>query len=161
MLTRALKDDCWDVIMAGFNILNQSARERVLVQTRAKNIGVLWMFAVRRALHSPEVLQEVMRDLTAQGAVDANAYNADAPLDFLLTDGSATSLPDAAYRFCRDEPGIHVVLSGTESGASSGKRGVSGPFLPPQHIERLHRLFQRVDSVSGIRTSVTRNSIEL
>ena len=29
MLAQALKDDCWDVMMVGFNLLNQSARERV------------------------------------------------------------------------------------------------------------------------------------
>ena len=29
MLAQALKDDCWDVMMVGFNLLNPSARERV------------------------------------------------------------------------------------------------------------------------------------
>ena len=30
MLERALRDDCWDVMIVGFNLLNPSARERVL-----------------------------------------------------------------------------------------------------------------------------------
>lgn len=151
MLARALEDDCWDVMMVGFSILNQSARERVLAKTRAKNIGVLCMFAVRRALNNPEVLRELMRDLAAQGLVDTDTYDPDAPLEFLLTDGSATSLPDAAYRFCRDEQGIHVVLSGTgnREHLRANAASLARPSLPPQHIERLHRLFQRVDSVSG------------
>jgi aryl-alcohol dehydrogenase-like predicted oxidoreductase len=151
MLVRALEENCWDVIMAGFNLLNQSARERLFVRTQERNIGVLCMFAVRRALSRSETLQELMRDLAAQGLVETGAYDPEAPLDFLLADDSAVSLPDAAYRFCRYEPGIHVVLSGTgnpahlESNAASLRR----PPLPPQDVEKLKRLFQRVDSVSG------------
>ena len=54
MLERALQDDVWDVMMVGFNILNQSARHRVFTKTIEKDIGVLVMFAVRRALSRPE-----------------------------------------------------------------------------------------------------------
>jgi aryl-alcohol dehydrogenase-like predicted oxidoreductase len=36
MLVRAVQDDCWDVMMVGFNVLNQSARERVFAATQAK-----------------------------------------------------------------------------------------------------------------------------
>jgi len=50
MLQRAVQDDVWDVMMVMFNILNQSARERVLVSAKEKNIGILVMFAVRLAL---------------------------------------------------------------------------------------------------------------
>lgn len=67
MLDLALEDDCWDVIMAGFNLINQSARARVLARTQEKEIGVLCMFAVRRALSQPEVLQKLISDLIAQG----------------------------------------------------------------------------------------------
>ena len=52
MLQRALQDDVWDVMMVGFNILNQSARERVFPTAMEKNVGILIMFAVRRALSS-------------------------------------------------------------------------------------------------------------
>jgi len=54
MLQKALKDDYWDVMMVGFNILNQSARERVFPVTMKKNIGTLIMFPVRLALSRPE-----------------------------------------------------------------------------------------------------------
>jgi L-galactose dehydrogenase len=151
MLRRAVDDDCWDVIMTGFNILNQSARERVLSKTRVKNIGILCMFAVRRALSSPAALRELMQKLAAEGLVKTEEFAPDDPLGFLLEGGSAMDVPDAAYRFCRYEPGIHVTLSGTGN-AEHLKRNAESlnrPPLPQQHNSRLISLFQRVDSVSG------------
>src|SRR5207302_9349555 len=35
------------------------------------------------------------------------------PLGFLVREGGANSIIDAAYRFVRDEPGVDVVLFGT------------------------------------------------
>ena len=63
----------------------------------------------------------------------------------------ASSLPDAAYRFCRAEPGIHVVLSGTGSVAHLEQNIASllGPPLPEDAHARLVELFARVDTVSG------------
>ena len=57
----------------------------------------------------------------------------------------------AVYRFCRDEPGVHVVLSGTGSVAhlEANARSLDGPPLPSATVERLARIFARVDSVSG------------
>ncbi|MFX1590676.1 MAG: aldo/keto reductase, partial [Promethearchaeota archaeon] len=63
MLQRALQDDVWDIMMVGFNILNQSARELIFPETIKKNIGVLIMFAVRLALSNPERLKEVIKEL--------------------------------------------------------------------------------------------------
>ncbi len=57
MLRRALADDCWDVMMVGFNMVNQSARDVVFPAAQEKNIGILGMFAVRRALTSAESLR--------------------------------------------------------------------------------------------------------
>ncbi|MDX1934066.1 MAG: aldo/keto reductase [Capsulimonadales bacterium] len=149
MLRRAIRDDCWDVMMVGFNLLNPSARVRVLPTTLAKGIGVLDMFAVRRALSNPDALKELMRELVERGQVDPEAFDADDPLGFLLSE--ADSLPDAAYRFCRDEPGVHVVLSGTGNPEhlAANLRSLSRPPLSPALLERLRTLFARVDSVSG------------
>jgi aryl-alcohol dehydrogenase-like predicted oxidoreductase len=151
MLSRAVADDCWDVVMVGFNLLNQSARERVLVKTQEKGIGVLCMFAVRRALSNSEALKELMHDLAAKRLVNAADFEADDPLGFLLEDGSAQNIPEAAYRFCRYEPGIDVVLSGTGSleHLEANAESLTRPPLPPRHVEKLRRLFARVDSVSG------------
>ncbi len=151
MLSRAVQDDCWDVVMVGFNILNQSARERVLVHTNAKQIGVLAMFAVRQALSRPEKLRQTIAELLQQRLVDAGTVDQNDPLGFLVQDGSALSIPDAAYRFCRAEPGIHVVLSGTGNvqHLEENIASILRPPLPERHRQQLMQMFARVDTVSG------------
>lgn len=151
MLAHALPNGPWDVIMVGFNLINQSARDTVFPLTLAQGIGVLDMFAVRRALSNRDKLREVMASLAANGLVSPDAFDPESPLGFLTENGAATSIPDAAYRFCRDEPGVDVVLSGTgdvthlEENAAS----LNAPPLPPEITERLRLLFQGIDSVSG------------
>jgi len=149
MLTRAVRDDCWDVMMVGFNMLNQSARERVLAETRRRGIGVLCMFALRDALSRPDKLRETIAELLRQGLIDRDAVDADDPLGFVRE--AAASLPDAAYRFCRAEPGIQVVLSGTGSieHLEANVASILRPPLPDDVRARLVELFARVDTVSG------------
>ncbi|HXF64148.1 MAG TPA: aldo/keto reductase, partial [Caldilineaceae bacterium] len=155
MLQQALADDWmsdWmDVVMVGFNLLNQSARERVFPHTQAKKIGVLVMFAVRRALSNPTQLAATVQKLAADGAIDLDGLDPAAPLDFLLHPGGAASLTEAAYRYCRYEPGVHVVLSGTGNVAhlEENARALLQPPLPAGDVARLNRLFAGVDSVSG------------
>jgi aryl-alcohol dehydrogenase-like predicted oxidoreductase len=151
MLQRALQDDVWDVIMVGINILNQSARPRVLAETIRKNIGIQVMFAVRLALSRPERLKEVVRELIAKGQLDAFEIDMDDPLGFVITEGGAASIPDAAYRFCRDEPGTHVILSGTGSAdhMRANLESIERPPLPEAVTTRLRSIFRRVDSISG------------
>jgi aryl-alcohol dehydrogenase-like predicted oxidoreductase len=151
MLSLAVQDSCWDVMMVGFNLLNQSARERVFAHTQAQRIGTLCMFAVRRALSRPEALRTLMAELAGQGLVDVDAFDPEDPLGFLVQEGLAESIPDAAYRFCRWEPGMDLVLSGTGNLAHlrANAASLQRPPLPPVSVERLRRLFARVDSVSG------------
>ena len=151
MLQRALQDDVWDVMMVGFNPLNQSARERVFPRTMGKEIGVLVMFAVRRALSRPERLRETLIELIERGEVDAQEIDLEDPLGFLVHEGGAVSVPDAAYRFCRDEPGTHVILSGTGNPAhlQANLASFERPPLPVADRRRLEQLFRRVDSVAG------------
>jgi aryl-alcohol dehydrogenase-like predicted oxidoreductase len=152
MMTRAVQDDCWDVVMVGFNILNQSARERIFSHTLQRGIGVLDMFAVRQALSQPAKLQQTIAQLIEQGAIEEELVpDKSDPLGFLTRDGGAYSLPDAAYRFCRAEPGVHVVLSGTGNmhHLEENINSILRPPLSPQHHEQLMRMFAGVDSVSG------------
>ncbi len=150
MLQRALQDDVWDVIMVGFNLLNQSARERVLAETLRRQIGIQIMFAVRLALSRPERLKEVIAGLIAQGQIQADEMDGDDPLGFVLQ-GGALSIPDAAYRFCRDEPGTQVILSGTGNPdhLRQNLASIAAPPLSPEVTARLRHLFRNVDSVSG------------
>ena len=151
MLRRTTRDDCWDVIMVGFNILNQSARDRVLAAAQKKNIGVLCMFAVRAALSRPEKLRQTVRELIAGGKLGGVSIDADDPLGFVVRDGGAASVVEAAYRFCRDEPGMHVILSGTGNIAHLDENiaAMQLPPLPPSVRDRLVQMFRGIDCVSG------------
>lgn len=142
MLSPAVtNDDCWDVVMAGFNVLNQSARERVLAATQAKRIGVLCMFAVRRVLSSPSALKTLLTELVASGQLPHEALT-------VFPTGDITEL---AYQFCRDEPGIDIVLSGTGNPThlEANATALLGPPLPSAQRETLMRVFDGLDSVSG------------
>ena len=89
MLKRALRDDCWDVLMVGFNLLNPSARERVLQPAIERGVGTLIMFAVRRALSQPAELRKVVLDLVERGAIPSDGIDLDDPLGFLIAQDRA------------------------------------------------------------------------
>jgi aryl-alcohol dehydrogenase-like predicted oxidoreductase len=149
MLSPAVEDDCWEVVMVGFNLLNQSARERVLETTRRKEIGTLCMFAVRRALSHPERLREVLRELVDEGLIEAD--NHEDPLAFLVAPGVADSVTGASYRFCRWEPGLDLILSGTgnvEHLRQNANWINRGP-LPEDSANRLRQMFAKVDHIAG------------
>jgi len=151
MLERALKDDVWDVMMVGFNILNQSARERVLVQAIEKNIGILIMFAVRLALSRPQRFKECIDELIEKKQLDPNEIDRSDPLGFVTHIGGAVNLVDAAYRFCRYEPGTHVILSGTGNldHMKANLESILRPSLPENDLTKLKSIFRNVDSISG------------
>jgi len=151
MLQKALHDDFWDTMMVGYNIINQSARERVLMKALEKNIGIINMYAVRIALSNPEYLKQVIRELIEKKEINASDINGDNPLDFLIHEGGATSIVDAAYRFCRYETGINVVLSGTGNmdHLKANIESFSRPPLPRADVERLKYIFKNVDSALG------------
>jgi L-galactose dehydrogenase len=104
---------------------------------------------VRRALSRPDRLRELLQDLAAREKISREL--AEAGLDFLIGANRAVSLPDAAYRFCRDEPGAHVVLSGTSSEEHllENVHSLERPPLPAELRARVIELFRHVDDVSG------------
>ena len=146
MLSQAVRDDLWEVVMVGFSLLNPSARDRVLPTTRERGIGTLGMFAVRRALSSPEALQGLVAKMIDEGTIGGEGIDRDDPLGFLGPD-----LQDAAYRFCLHEPGLDVILSGTGNPGHlrQNVRSLSGPPLPQEVKTRLKAIFGAVDSVTG------------
>jgi L-galactose dehydrogenase len=151
MFAIALPEDIFDVIMTGYNILNPSAAKRVLPPAREKNLGVLTMFAVRKALHNAEQLALDIDRILEKGQADPALINREAPLEFLTREGAATSIMDAAYRFCRHTPGIDVVLTGTGSKAHllENLASLEKPPLPREILEKIEALFGNVDCVSG------------
>lgn len=151
MLRQSLKEDLWDVVMVGFNLLNPSARKTIFPLTTEKRVGMLDMFAVRRALSQPERLKGVVADLLDRGVVRRNAVNPDDPLDFVLREGGAATLPEAAYRFCRHQAGVDVVLTGTGNPAhlNSNVESILKPPLPEAVLWKLEEIFGRIDYLTG------------
>jgi aryl-alcohol dehydrogenase-like predicted oxidoreductase len=150
MLELALPDDHFDVIMVGFSLLNPSARRRVLPQALSHNVGTLIMYAVRRALSQPDELEALIDQLVQRGDVDLADLRGHA-LEFVSEHPDVTSLVQAAYRFCRHEPGARVVLTGTSSAShlTQNVASINAPVLPREVLDRLQEIFGSVDSVSG------------
>jgi L-galactose dehydrogenase len=138
-------------MMIGFNFLNPSASEHLFPTMQAKGIGVLGMFAVRRALSHPEVLREVLKELIAHDFVKGDSINLDTLTPILPAGTSEEDLTDIAYRFCRDTPGVDVVLSGTGNPAhlEANIRSLTAPPLEENHRTALLHLFAKVNHLSG------------
>lgn len=151
MLSRALEDTHWDVVMTGFNLINPSARGRVFARSEAQGTGTLVMFAVRRALSDPEALTALLGDLMARDLLAPDALDPADPLGFLRTLGGAQSVVDGAYRFCRHEPGAHVILTGTGKIEHLRRNvaSINSAALEPRCLSELEKLFGTIDSVSG------------
>jgi L-galactose dehydrogenase len=114
MYQRALaEDDIWDTAMVAFSMMHQNVRISVLPKTVEKKVGTLIMFAVRGIFAQPERLKNEVRALAADGLLPKWLGDLPEPLSFLVHEGGANSIIDAAYRFVRDEPGVDVVLFGT------------------------------------------------
>jgi aryl-alcohol dehydrogenase-like predicted oxidoreductase len=151
MLRDGLKADLWDVVMVGFNLLNPSARKSVFPQTLEKQVGVLNMFAVRRALSQAERLKSIFQDLMRKGAVPAGSGNAEDLLDLVLRESDAATLPEAAYRFCRHERAVDVVLTGTGNPEhlKANVESILKPALPKPVLQKLEELFGHLDYLTG------------
>ena len=142
MLLRAVEEPVWEVFMLAFHMMHQTARARLLERTRANGVGTLCMFAVRNIFSRPEVLEQTMADLAAEGSVPKSLAAQD-PLGFLVHAAGAESVVDAAYRFARHEPGIDVVLFGTShvEHLRANVASLLRPPLPSADVARLYELF--------------------
>ena len=151
MLQRGLKENLWDVVMVGFNLLNPSARATVFSTTRDKGVGVLNMFAVRRALSQPERLQAIIADLIQKRAISPTNMNVEGLVDFMLRESNARTLPEVAYRFCRHERGVDVVLTGTGNPEHlrANVQSILNPALPRAVLEKLEAIFGSLDTLTG------------
>jgi aryl-alcohol dehydrogenase-like predicted oxidoreductase len=151
MLKLALPDDYFDVVMVGFNLINPSARDCVFPLTRQNNVATQIMFAVRRALSKPEALAEVVDRLIENGDIEASLVDADAALGFVEGHKEVASIVQAAYRFCRHEPGATIILTGTGSEVHLKQNidSILAEPLPAEITSRLTEIFGKVDSVSG------------
>jgi L-galactose dehydrogenase len=151
LLRAALPGNEFDVVMVGFNLLNQSARKTIFPLTMQNDVGTLIMFAVRRGLNSAENTREAVAELIEKGEVDPALINPDDPLDFLRDMPGVGSQVEAAYRYCRHEPGAHVILTGTGSAAhlEENVASILAPPLPGEALAKLEAIFGEATSASA------------
>jgi len=104
---------------------------------------------VRRALSNPARLRETVAELIKRGEVDPAVVDLDDPLGFVERAGE--SVIDIAYRYCRHEPGVSVVLTGTGSTEHLAQNvtAISGPPIPGGLFRQLDRAFGQVCSTSA------------
>ena len=146
---RAANDAPWDTAMFAFNLMAQVARQQVFPGTLQNRIGTLMMFAVRSIFARPEQLAATVKDLAAAGKIPAYLAESNDPLGFLVHDGGASSVTDAAYRYVRHEPGVDVVLFGTGDAdhLRSNIASILKPPLPDADRAKLAALFGHLRGV--------------
>ena len=151
MLRRAVPVGCFDVVMVGFNFLNAGARDQVFPDCLRHDVGTQVMHAVRRALSNPAVLMQNIEQLVSTGEIEKGVVSDDDPLKFLTDHPGVKSVVEAAYRYCRYEPGVSLVLTGTGSAdhLTSNVKALTAPPLPLELMLELDRVFGKVRSVSG------------
>jgi aryl-alcohol dehydrogenase-like predicted oxidoreductase len=93
MLRAAVADARFEAVMVGFNLDNRSAAETVLPAAAAAGTATIGMF-VLRGLRSHDPAR-------------------DDRLQALCAEAGLGSLAELAYRYCRHQPGLDVVLTGT------------------------------------------------
>lgn len=141
-LTAALADDIWATMMVGYNLLTPMPEEHVLPEAKRRDVGILVMCAVRRAIARPEKLSELIAGLKASGELAEDAVPTDAPLDWLVR-GDVPSVTAAAYRYAAGHPGVSTVLTGTANvhHLEQNVSDVLGPPLPESDRRRIVELF--------------------
>lgn len=148
-MQRVAKDPVWESVMLGFHMMHQNARRLVFPDTIANGTGTLLMFVVRNIFSQPDYLRSTVKELVEDGKLPAEMAKSDNPLGFLIHEGGASSLTDAAYRFVRHEPGVHVVLFGTGNPAhvETNIASILKPALPKADAEKLAKLFGHLEGV--------------
>jgi aryl-alcohol dehydrogenase-like predicted oxidoreductase len=143
MLKRAVNDAVWEVYMTGFHMMHQVARQNVFPATQKKGIGTLLMFAVRSIFADPPRVAREMKALADRGLVERWLGETNDPLGFLVHEGGAANMIEAAYRYARHEPGVDVVLFGTGDAEHLRKNVASllKPPLPQADREKIAKLF--------------------
>ncbi len=149
MLTRAVREAPWEVTMLAYSLVNQGARHRIFPVTQRRGVGTLLMFVVRNIFSNAAHRRDVFAKLVEQGQLDASILAEGDPLAFLISEGAAESITDAAYRYARHEKGADVILFGTGDKAhvKDNIESILRPSLATPIIERLHALFGHLTGV--------------
>ena len=145
MFPMALADDHFDTAMVGYNMISPTAERRVLPMCRERNVGVICMVAVRRALSRPEALAERIAYAKDRGLIERDSVPDDDPLGWLVK-GRVASLPAAAYKYVASHPAMGTVLTGTANieHLEANVKAILGPPLPEDDMARLRDIFGAV-----------------
>jgi aryl-alcohol dehydrogenase-like predicted oxidoreductase len=149
MLSHAVAEEPWEVVMLAFSLMNQGARQKIFPTTERRGVGTLLMFVVRNIFSNDAYRADVLAELVKDGHLDASILADGDPLAFLTKDGVAESITDAAYRYVRHTPGVDVVLFGTGSKVhvADNVASILRSPLPVPVVERLHTAFGHLTGV--------------
>ena len=149
MLARATAEAPWEVVMLAYSLVNQGARRNIFPVTKRRGVGTLLMFVVRNIFSNDAYRRAVFAKLVEDGRLDASVVADGDPLDFLVSEGGAASITDAAYRYARHEDGADVILFGTGNQAhvKANIESILRPPLPAPVVERLHATFGHLTGV--------------
>jgi aryl-alcohol dehydrogenase-like predicted oxidoreductase len=141
-LERAVREDLFDVMMIGHNLISPGGLRNVMPQAQERGIGIVVMCAVRTIIVRPDMLRETLRQWKEAGALPRDAVADDAPLDWVQGPG-VESIADAAYKFAAESPAVGSVLTGTASieHLDANARAILGPALPSDISGRLQDTF--------------------
>ncbi len=150
VLQRAVKDNLFDTVMVGYNLLNQTAEKTVFPLCDAHKVGVLIMIAVRRALSRVEVLEKTIADLKKKDVIPRDELPDKNPLGWLVKDG-VESVTAAAYKFAAASKAVSTVITGTSklSHLRSNVDAILGPPLPSDDMARLNGIFGHISESLG------------
>ncbi len=145
MFPMALADDHFDTAMVGYNMISPTAEQSVLPMCHEKNVGVICMVAVRRALSRPDVLAERIAYAKEKGLIERDSVPDVDPLGWLVK-GHVDSLPAAAYKYVASHPAMGTVLTGTANidHLEANVKAILGPPLPDDDMARLRKIFGAV-----------------
>lgn len=143
MLSKAVPDGPFEVIALAYNMMNQSGHNEILPKAREKGIGSMAMFVVRAVFSVPGRLKRDVDARVKTGELPAWMGETDNPLDFLLHEGGANNIIDAAYRYVRHKDCTDVVLFGTGDPVhmDCNIKSILRPPLPQVDIDKLEDLF--------------------
>jgi len=150
-LETASADGIFDVLMTGCNFFNQGSRENVFPQAIKNDIAIEIMGSARGPYSRPDLLRNEVARLITDGSLSPDGVDVDDALGFLVGSDHAPTLAEAAYRFARYEPGVHVVLVGTgdithlEENIASLHRGP----LPDDDLARLRATYGHLRVTRG------------
>ena len=140
MIQRSFEDDCFDVIMLAYHIMNQNAEQLVFPKSLKQGVGTLIMFAVRSIFSTPGRLKKEVDELVRQGRLPEELINDENPLGFLLHADGASNVIDACYRYVRHQQGADVILFGTGKldHLNMNVASINKPPLPKDDLAKIH-----------------------